>query len=724
MQVRFSKSRRIQRRSEGGAIVSRFGSMTSIIRLAVMVLLTAALTPIPAPARPRKCDASAMQLLNHAVFLADLYNWGAAGPDFAEAEKLFSAAGDQRNALYARLGALRSSAERLNLPATSAQLAQELNTNPFLRTDKPLRMFCLTVKGDIDGEMNAGAMRDDWEQVESLARELGNTKWQYRASAQLGLAAFYQGDLATASRNVGRALAEAKISDDKGAEIRYLTYLGIGLVYSRMYAQALSYFDHALEIAEATPDAGYPFVTEESRLQALIGLRELDAAQLLDAEILTRVLQAHRRSQEAQALILASSIAEARNDHTTALAALKQALAISKPAGYLRQVAQEQSQLAELYRKLGNLPKAERFAALAVASTQSSGSIWSVPGRLQTLAEIKASEGDYAHANRIYDRAEAFIDASVGGASAVLDKTAFIKASSRLYSQHFCLIAQHFNNPAKALSIIEQVRGRITTDLLMAGSRTPVKAEIDERAISALRLKLMTSRSTAEVRSIRNQIFMAEQARWVTPHLSILKARSRETFGITRIRSSLDASTVLLEYVTAEPQSYCLVIARAHARIVPLAGNDRINELVAAYLKAVKAKQSAYKEGRQLYDVLLQPIPEIQRKEILVVVRDGPLYLLSFDGLVSASGRYVVEAHTVVYTPSATAYYLLAQQAQRPRTFSHQLLAVGGIPYNDAELKRASLTRGYDANDLSLLPGSKQEVLAAAAAIPDPATPF
>ena len=59
-------------------------------------------------------------------------------------------------------------------------------------------------------------------------------------------------------------------------------------------------------------------------------------------------------------------------------------------------------------------------------------------------------------------------------------------------------------------------------------------------------------------------------------------------------------------------------------------------------------------------------------------------------------------------------------KGRRPHTFTHALLAVGGVPYDKSELKQASLTRGYDANDLSNLPASKDEVLAAEAAIHDP----
>jgi len=79
-----------------------------------------------------------------------------------------------------------------------------------------------------------------------------------------------------------------------------------------------------------------------------------------------------------------------------------------------------------------------------------------------------------------------------------------------------------------------------------------------------------------------------------------------------------------------------------------------------------------------------------------------------------------VETHTVIYEPSATAFYLLTQTRRQSHTFAHEFLGVGGIPYDPTELKQASLTRGYDANELSNLPASKDEVLAAEAAIHDP----
>jgi hypothetical protein len=176
----------------------------------------------------------------------------------------------------------------------------------------------------------------------------------------------------------------------------------------------------------------------------------------------------------------------------------------------------------------------------------------------------------------------------IGNVSTVLEKTAIITASSQIYSRHFALIADHFNDPQKAYAIIEQFRGRTAADLLAAGSVAPLEAKRTERAISQLRLKLMAARSTDEVRSLRDQIFMTEQTRWITPGVSMLKTKSRETVRLEQIQQALAPSVVLLEYVISDPSSYCLTISRSGSRIVRSRAR-LVEPLKTAYLKAVKA---------------------------------------------------------------------------------------------------------------------------------------
>ena len=104
-------------------------------------------------------------------------------------------------------------------------------------------------------------------------------KWQYRARAQLGIAAFYDADLETARKNVGAAVAAATTAGDAGGQIRLLTIIACALVQSKMYEQAIPYIESALKIATATPDVGYLFPTKELYADALIGLKQLDSAQ-------------------------------------------------------------------------------------------------------------------------------------------------------------------------------------------------------------------------------------------------------------------------------------------------------------------------------------------------------------------------------------------------------------------------------------------------------------
>ena len=61
-------------------------------------------------------------------------------------------------------------------------------------------------------------MREDWEQVLALATELNDSKWQNRASAQLGLAAFYDGNADAAASAVAKAVQIANKTGDVGGQ--------------------------------------------------------------------------------------------------------------------------------------------------------------------------------------------------------------------------------------------------------------------------------------------------------------------------------------------------------------------------------------------------------------------------------------------------------------------------------------------------------------------------
>ncbi len=687
----------------------------SVRRVAVGLFLSGAIC-IFAHAQTTADDPDV--LLKQALRYGDLYNWADAASLFTQAEQLYSARGDSRNALYAHLGRLRSTMEQLSLPEVSEELGTELNKNPLLQSDSELRLFCLMVRGDIDGEIDAVPMRRDWEAALKITQALGDKKWENRASGELGFALFLEGDLAAARQKVAGALIGATMLQDTGAQIRYLAAIGHAFVQLASYDDALGYFDKALKIAASNPDAGYQFVVNEGRLQAFRGMGKLDAAEQLADEIIAQARAKQKHVKETQALITAATVAVAKKDEAKAVEELQAAIDLAQKGRFTRLLADAQFYLEDIYRKRGDLPKAESLAAAAAESTQSSGDIYLLPLRLQALAQLQTSQGKYRDASATYDRASDILDAMIGNVTSAHGKIGLITAMSAVYAEHFGLVADHLNDTAKAFSVLEHARGRVTTELLMSGKPPDSPEELEiESQISRLNLELTRAKSAEQVRKIRDNIFLAEQARWLAPASGPWKSRPWETIPLERVRAGLAANQLILEYVLAEPHSYCFAISRDFARVVPVAGRENVEKMVAAYLKTLKTKRASKAEGSELYSALLKEIPEVAKKERLVIVPDGRLHLLPFDALVDGSGRYLVYSRTITYAPSASAMYLL--NSMQPHQLAQQtLLAVGGIPYAQTpDLNKLAKMRGYTNDALASLPASKDEVLAAEAAV-------
>src|SRR5580704_6241174 len=307
---RSARSRSAQREHEAFPALSAVRvSRRRILRLIIVLALLVAPSSSAVLA-----DDTAGTLLHRALYFSDLYNWRAARPYFTRSQQLFEAEGDKRNALYARLGAMRAGADPAPLPKLSYMLDQELASNRLLQSDKELRMFCLIIKGDFDGESDTPAMRRDWAEVASLAKALGDTKWQYRAQGQLGFADFFDGDLPGAQRNVAQALIGAMKGDDIGGQIFYLSATASGLVVQGMNDQATEYANRAIAIADANPDAGYPIIAHQARLAAMVQGGKVAAAKAELKTLLNRPEAQASHDQLSELNSMAAQIARAEGD--------------------------------------------------------------------------------------------------------------------------------------------------------------------------------------------------------------------------------------------------------------------------------------------------------------------------------------------------------------------------------------------------------------------------
>src|SRR5438046_10695372 len=100
----------------------------------------------------------------------------------------------------------------------------------------------------------------------------------------------------------------------------------------------------------------------------------------------------------------------------------------------------------------------------------------------------------------------------IGNVRSAAGKIGLINAMSSVYADHFALVADHLNDPAKAFSVLEHARGRVTTELLMSGKPPESQEELGiEKQISRLNLELAKAKSAEQVVQIRDKIFLAEE---------------------------------------------------------------------------------------------------------------------------------------------------------------------------------------------------------------------
>ena len=167
--------------------------------------------------------------LHSAERLAWLRNWTAARPFYAEAERQFEAAGDKRNALFARISLLRADSDAAPYLETSQHLGTLLD-DPLVESDQALRLRCLVVKGDFDLELDTDLARRDWSEAKSVAEKLGEKAWVNRADGELAIVAFLSGDLKAATLGMFHAIKNAREIDDVGSLVRYEALVGHGML--------------------------------------------------------------------------------------------------------------------------------------------------------------------------------------------------------------------------------------------------------------------------------------------------------------------------------------------------------------------------------------------------------------------------------------------------------------------------------------------------------------
>jgi CHAT domain-containing protein len=603
------------------------------------------------------------EVLEDADYFFWLNNPLEAQPLYAKAERLFEARGDRRNALYARISQIPAETENTNLADLSQQLAQELR-KPGLTRDPYLRLRLLVVKGEVDLNLDALSARPVWQDVESLADSLGEHSLSSRASGELGILAFLEGKGEEAKSRVGKALLYAKLVKDVGAEIRYMAMIGQGLIEVGRPEEASKYLDAALAKASTNPDIGFPKLATIGKVSALTALGRYGEARALLHRALDYAKARRLYGYEVDILAQFGAIAARTEDLHGALQFYDEAAGIASDLHFLRGSAEVESALAELYERLGNLEKARECAAVSAAAHRALGEIYAVPHHLAVEANLLAQMGELRESEQLFSKATDITEAMLLNDPGITVRRVVIAAMSEVYVGYFELAATRMKNLSKAFGVIEQARGRTTAEAFRSHPRRGANAlpGASEVRLALLNNQLLDSDNAAERARLLDAIFEAEQQ--LAPEDWI---RDQEKpVSLPALQRDLAAQEVVLEYVLNEPSSYCLVITRQTVSLSKLSGRRRINSLVAAYRNAIEKRIDSHAAAESLWSEILKPIPEYSEYQEIVIIPDGILNSIPFDGLWSGGAGYELNHHTFVLVPSGTVLHLLRHEAPKP----------------------------------------------------------
>ena len=654
----------------------------------------------PAPAR----------ILAEADRLAWLSNWQRAKPLYARAEQVSVQAGDQRDKLYAECGRLRAEMDAGSWAKISSELATVLG-NPIVQNDRRLMLRCLATKGDVNREDDPEAARAAWEKALDLAKSLGDSGWQSRAEAELGIIDFMDGEQQQGRASMKDAMLSALFHFDRPTLVIYGAIICAGELEGGKADEALGYCDGALELAATIKDMGYPFDAYCAKARAFGQLgRHREAQQMLEA-ILAKTRELDMRLQESQTLIILGKESEAVGDLPQAIRYFEQAGDLSRANGFEHSIAWSMFEAAQAYRSVDDFEKAEDRETQAMHAMDRVGDRYHLPIHLALLADLKAKRREYREADQLYDRAADVVEAMLVGSPNDQVQT-MIANTGDLYVGHFTLAATQLHDARKAYEVLEAARGRSIADALR--EQPPKQAPSDpiliaaKKNINQIQVALLRETDPPARRKLLYRLFEAEQILTPVgkPRTQLREAtRHPHPVDLGRLQSSLGRDEMVLEYVLAEPQSFCLHVTRQTAAVSTLkAGRKQIEDLVESHLAEIRSMKSGANAAEKLYSILLQSIPGQSSKQRLIVVPDGMLNLLPFDSLQDSRRRYVLLSHVVTYAPSATVLYLL-----RTKPPAHQarmaLLGIGGVDYEHNRPATATHNTAADRDPATLLRG-------------------
>ena len=410
-------------------------------------------------------------------------------------------------------------------------------------------------------------------------------------------------------------------------------------------------------------------------------------------------------------------------DYPRALELYQQLLKQTETLGDAGGVAMVRDQIGKIYAEQGRYDEALRHHKDALSGLEASKMKHAVGVTLNNLSAVYLLQRNYADAlsvsqrsvslaretgrrvdlfvaltelgysqfglNRLADARQTFSEAvsvvedlRTKAAGGVEERQRYFEAGMRAHHGLLSVLVKE-NHPADALALAERAKARELLDILQQGRVNVQKSMTAKESDQERQLKLQLTQLNKQlarvkqsdkqdaVRDVETELekarlnYEAFQNALYASHPELKTQRGEAPIINTQELASLlpNSSSVLLEYLVTDEQTYLFAITRPAENVEPQIQVYTVQIKRAELAKQIEAfrQQLATRDlgfrasAVKLYDLFLKPAQaQLRGKTNVVIAPDGSLWDMPFQALVNGADRFMIEDTSISYAPSLT----------------------------------------------------------------------
>ncbi|MCC5612212.1 CHAT domain-containing protein [Nostoc sp. CHAB 5834] len=528
-----------------------------------------------------------------------------------------------------------------------------------------------------------------YEQSLSLARKIDYKQGEGKALNNLGNIYRYANQYEKAIVLYEQSLAIVRILKDTRTEAAALSSLGYTYTLLGQYQKSIQFNEQALAV------------------YTKLGNREGEMVSLVYLGIGYRHLEKYEKAIEfhLQSLAIAKELGDKHNEaisygnlgvaneflgrHEKAIEFHDQALSLYKQLRFKEGIGLTLANLGLPYSSLGKYQKAIGLYQESLAIARELGDKLREGNALNNIGKEYITLGQYANASTTLQEAiNVYETIRLSGLNDANKISIF-----DTYSRSYRLLQQAFilqNQPNNALEISERGRARAFVELLSSRLSPDSKQQFSTNLPNIKLIKQIAKIQNATL--VEYSIIDSEIYIWV------IKPTGEVTFRKADLKPLWQKENTTLDN---------LVITSRNSIGARGAAFRGIN--VTYNPNAPKAKNNL----KRLHELLINPIADLLPKnsnDRVIFIPQSSLFLVPFAALQDADGKYLIEKHTILTSPSIQVLDLTRKQKQRIGTQSIQgkdTLIVGNptMPFVAPKI-------GGTPQQLTPLPGAEREATA------------